>query len=168
MDLHPITVHFPIALLTIYALMEIVRLPIFTRQLFWFPMKAVLLLLGTAGSIVSLQTGEIAEHLAGGGNALIEKHAQFANITTYFFVILTVCYVLTWCAKLGQQWCQKPVLRPAVKVAYVVAETPLAIILAIVGMVLITIVGALGGAIVYGPHASDPIIGLVYYFFFPK
>lgn len=169
MDFHPITVHFPVALLTVYSLMEIIRLPLFTRQSFWFPTKVIFLVLGTAGALVSLQTGEIAERLGNlEGDALVQKHAQFGFITSYFYLLLSASAVITWCAKAGQRWCATSWGGLMVRIARFLADSPFTIVLAIVGLGLITIVGALGGAIVYGPKSRDPIIGLVYGLFFPQ
>ena len=39
------------------------------------------------------------------------------------------------------------------------------LLIALVGIVVITITGALGGAIVYGPEV-DPIVSVIYHLFF--
>lgn len=69
MDFHPIIVHFPIALLTCYGLMELVRLKKVLTSAHWFYIKAVFLLVGSAATLIAFKTGEIAA--AGSSSALI-------------------------------------------------------------------------------------------------
>jgi len=49
------------------------------------------------------------------------------------------------------------------KLKYFILFPPVAIVLALAGLVAITVTGGLGGAIVYGPDA-DPFFKLVYHF----
>ncbi|MEK7110290.1 MAG: hypothetical protein AAB759_00205 [Patescibacteria group bacterium] len=39
MNIHPAFVHFPIALLTIYAVLELARFRFFTARPYWFHLK---------------------------------------------------------------------------------------------------------------------------------
>jgi len=79
-NVHPIFVHFPIALLTCYALFEIVLARKASWKSFVEPSKLTLLFLGTLGSWGAFFTGDlIAEALA--ETPLVETHAFFASVT---------------------------------------------------------------------------------------
>lgn len=62
-NLHPLFVHFPIALLFVYTGLRVVPM----RRLFplvaWRQIERVVLLFGVLGAFVALGTGETAEHL---------------------------------------------------------------------------------------------------------
>ncbi|OIO53047.1 hypothetical protein AUJ46_06050 [Candidatus Peregrinibacteria bacterium CG1_02_54_53] len=98
MNLHPLTVHFPIAFLTLYSVMELLRIRPFTRLSFWFPIKAVLLIVGVIWTFISLKTGEQAAEIAGGGleYRVVELHAGFAFAVTWVYAVLAVGYIITW------------------------------------------------------------------------
>lgn len=63
MNIHPLFVHFPIALLTVYAVAELLRFKRLTSQVWWWNVKTLLLGVGLLGGFATLQTGEIAEEL---------------------------------------------------------------------------------------------------------
>lgn len=173
MDIHPIVVHFPIALLTVYTLFEVARFPALVRQEWYLPVKAVLLLIGVAGSVAALQTGEVAEQAFIGTPTMriVEMHAFFANLTTYVYVLLAVVYAVQWAEQAGGErrvppFAQWPwsVLRA---IARVFGRTGMLVLLSVVGCALLTITGALGGAMVYGPEV-DPIVSFVYHMLFAQ
>lgn len=151
LNVHPAVVHFPIALLTIYALFEILRLPVLTRQTWYVPVKAVLLFIGFLTTALAQQTGLIAEEaFAGTPTAnLVDLHEQFAWYTIGVYGVLSLLYVLRFFGK-----DHRIPFRDAVL-----------ILGAIAGLVLLTITGALGGALVYGSEA-DPIVKLVIELFY--
>lgn len=165
MNIHPIFVHFPIALLTIYAILEIARFKFLTNKEYYFYIKASFLILGIASASLALQTGEIAEHIVN-RSALIERHALFANISTNLFTILAIIYAVTWINK--SSW-QSKIANSKVtvlwnKITNIINyfNKPIIVIsLAVIGLITITITGALGGAIVYGPNI-DPIVKFFY------
>ena len=61
MNLHPIFVHFPIALLTLYTLCELLRFKKIKDHPAWFYLKAVLIICGTLGAAAALLTGDGAK-----------------------------------------------------------------------------------------------------------
>jgi len=63
MNIHPLFVHFPIALLSFYALMEICRFIRINRSPHWFHAKAFVLIAGAASAFLTLETGETAASL---------------------------------------------------------------------------------------------------------
>lgn len=92
-QLHPFVVHFPIALLIIYACCEITG--IILKNDFILKMAFVLLFIGVVSSVGAVLTGNQAAEIAVIKNvewaSLIEKHEDYATITLwYFFAILVL------------------------------------------------------------------------------
>lgn len=165
MDLHPLFVHFPIALLTLYSLLELVHK--FTKAAYWVRVRFILLVTGSIGAFVSSATGEQAEHMLRDQSlrSLVEMHSLFAGVTTWIYAALAVCYVVVL-------YSHTPVyeaLRKAntkfanmlLRVCTKIVQSPLVILLAFLGLVALTFTGALGASIVYGPD-FDPFTQFVY------
>lgn len=171
LNIHPLVVHFPIALLTVYTALEIFRLPVLTRQSWWHPTKTILLLIGTIGGLLALQTGDMAEDAYRGSplRSLIELHSTFANASIIVYGILTASHVIAWVRMAGAEKAIPSYLQGIWSVLdgleKVIFSTPVLMLGALAGLVLITITGALGGAIVYGPDV-DPIVSYIYHLFF--
>ena len=163
MDLHPIFVHFPIAFFILYGAMEIFKFPIFIRQTWWFYTKAVLVVAGSLGSVVALVTGNLAaEKFRGSARLpLLETHETFAVATAVIFGFLAVCYLLVWIKKEKEfviPWLGSNVVF---KTVVWIVGSPVSWILALVGLICVTITGGLGGMLVYGPSA-DPAFAWFY------
>ena len=171
MNTHPILVHFPIAFMTIYAILELIRFQKVKNWPYIVHIKAFLLIVGTLSSFVALSTGEVAEHLANRDlRPLIEVHSAFASGSVWIFGILSVVYIVSFVSK--SEWNQKLLDSPfskiwklKVNIANKILNGYFSVILALAGLVAITITGALGGAIVYGPEV-DPIVNFIYKLFF--
>ncbi len=164
MNIHPLFVHFPIALLSIYSIIELLRVKQLTRLPYLFYIKGFLVILGTLASFVTMQTGEWAA-----GNSfseIVEKHEFFAGVSTYTFAIIAIAYALVW---LKESPLKSKITHSMFRKIYEIAETnaesilrsPLVLVLALIGLVAITVTGALGGAMVYGPTV-DPIVTFIY------
>lgn len=175
MNIHPFFVHFPIALLAVYSLLELgtyffssVR-----RQAWVFPVKAFLLFAGVLAALVALATGGIAEDLIEGTTRsyILEVHSPFAGATTLLYVILAAAYLVRifdmkgWGARIASMnrvfawsWNIKRRFWNFFLGSWLL---PLFAFLALIG---ITITGALGAAIVYGPDI-DPAVSFVYHLF---
>jgi len=168
MDLHPVFVHFPIAFLTVYALMEFVRFKI-GKSNFWLYTKASLLFVGVAGSLPAYKTGEIAEDLnvpSLYSKNLVEIHATFAKGTLVFFGVLTAIYFVLVIQRNEKIKSFLPSFVNALttalsKIYYSPFGGIVMILLATGGLILLTITGGLGGLIVYGPDA-DPLARFLY------
>jgi uncharacterized membrane protein len=172
MNLHPIFVHFPIALLTIYALLEVfipLKVKVFkvckwqNTKLYallvnpiWKHIKAFLVIFGAVTVIPTLLTGEVAEHkYVGESNPqvffqsdlgkLIEAHGSAATVSVIIFSILALMYLASYFEKTQKLF----------------SSTYVRMVLSIVGLLCITITGALGGAISHGPD-TDPVVTFVY------
>lgn len=167
-DIHPISVHFPIALLTVYTIVQLIpsRITQKTPQLFF--LNIFLLFTGSAGLLVARQLGDLLEHTPKYVGKLVEAHSLWATISTAFYGILTILYVLLLLKKIENNSRMPHVVRMIATRAQVVTsfvqflfDYYVITFLALLGFVFITITGALGGAIVYGPEA-DPMVSFVY------
>ncbi|MBX4200336.1 hypothetical protein KW790_02665 [Candidatus Parcubacteria bacterium] len=146
MDIHPIIVHFPVALLTFYSVFELIRFERVLSKPYWFFIKAVLVIFGELGAIVAFMTGPEE-----GGGALIDMHERFAIMTLIIFGIISLHYLLRWLRHEGYH------LRLPTLPSF------LLVTLALAGLFAITITGGLGGALVYGTH-FDPFMAPVFKF----
>lgn len=176
MNIHPLFVHFPIGLLAVYSLLELSSwaFPVIRRQTWVFPVKTFLLFSGIFTAFIALVTGGIAEELVEGvipNEFVLEMHAPFAAATTALYIILGAAYLNRVFAMNG--WFDGFVgtspfllrLRDFKRyLAHLVLDTWFLPFLAFVALVGMTITGALGAAIVYGPEA-DPLVSLIYHFF---
>jgi len=165
MNLHPIFVHFPITLFTIYSLMELVKFKKITTLPYWFYIKALLVILGTAGAYTTLLSGELIEEMFEESSSLVEIHSSLAKITTFLFTFITLLYILSWFQK-GNFGFVKNLRNNLLwiyllKLQKFILNTWLIILLAFIGLLLITITGALGGIIVFGPD-TDPLTKFIY------
>jgi uncharacterized membrane protein len=163
LNLHPVLVHFPIALLTLYCLLEISRLRM-------SHVKRFLLLVGAASAVVTRQSGEMIGDSFRAITSLtpvVDLHATVATITTILFCVMALAHAMVWLQDSATfprissmklfGW-----LAPA---ARYMSVGWLAVVLAIVGLALITLTGTLGGIIAFGPNV-DPATSLVYRLFF--
>lgn len=181
MNLHPIFVHFPIALLTLYALMELARFKWLMARPYWFYAKAVLLIAGGLGALAALLTGDMAKLAVRQGEfhpaianfkQVVNMHENFADASAAIFGVLAASYLILWLSRegfaiwLGQRSGLQKIWGWLVKPAEFFAQSRLVIFLALAGLICITITGGLGGAMVYGPNA-DPFFGVIYKMLFP-
>lgn len=180
MNLHPVVVHFPIAFLSCYAVFELIRFKKLLQQDWWFFVKAVALFAGEAGAALAILVsdqaqlalfkGQVASPLADPWKT-VSLHELWAHITLVVFGVLAFGYALSilrrwnlrrylqnkaWLAKLWDVYARM--------VEYWIVETPLAVLLALFGLVAVTVAGALGGSIVYGSN-NDPLVHLIYTLF---
>jgi uncharacterized membrane protein len=182
MNIHPIFVHFPIALLTVYAVLELVRFKKISEKAYWFYTKAVLVVLGTLGACAALLTGDAAKDAIRNGGQfqplvdnfreVVSMHETFADLSLIIFSLVSLSYIILWLKRENCfSWFSSQKIQNFLEwiagLAHFFVETPFGIILALVGLVLITITGGLGGIMVYGKDA-DPIFGFVYKLLFPN
>lgn len=175
MNIHPVFVHFPVALLSIYAVLEMIRFNFASRQPYWFYLKAFTAIGGTLFSYAALYTGSMAEDVRRTGEItpglsrmtmfrLIDTHSNWAVATAVIFSVISVLYIIEWVRKdapLPHEMVQSQIWKMTLKINNVLLSAPIIIPLAIIGLIVITVTGSLGGAIVYGANA-DPIVHFVY------
>lgn len=93
--MHPIIVHFPIALLLIAPLLIVLGLIFYSQNRTFMISAFVLMLLGTAAAVVAVATGsaagELAERVAN-VEAVLENHEELAETTRNIFLALTVIF----------------------------------------------------------------------------
>jgi len=175
MNIHPFFVHFPIALLTVYSLLELGSYFFLSvrRQAWVFPVKAFLLFVGVLAALVALATGGIAEDLIEGTTRsyILEVHSSVAGVTTLLYVILAATYLVRifdvkgWGARIASMnrlfawsWNIKRRFWNFFLNSWLM---PFVALLALIGII---ITGALGAAIVYGPDI-DPAVSFIYHLF---
>lgn len=96
--LHPLVVHFPIALLLVSALFVLLG-AIFPARGWWLRCTALILLgLGTAGAYTAFATGIAARDVVEDGPdemwPALEEHEAMAKTTRNVFSVLTVIYAI--------------------------------------------------------------------------
>lgn len=158
MNIHPIIVHFPIALLTIYTLLELFAIKKFSTQPWYRGLKLGALYIGTIGALAGLLSGEAAEELRR-HSALIEVHSSWATFATWWLVAVSILYVAPSISQVNT------LFPKTSSILIQINSSAWMRLFAVIGLIAITVTGALGGAIVYGTDA-DPIVHFVYSLFF--
>ncbi|MCX6747864.1 MAG: hypothetical protein NTW98_02895 [Candidatus Nomurabacteria bacterium] len=95
-NIHPLFVHFPIALLLVYSLIKILPLAKYFPNVAWKHIERALLVFGVLGAFASMTTGETAEHLTNPNEKLVETHAFFASFSTWVYGLLLAGEILSY------------------------------------------------------------------------
>ncbi len=160
LNIHPIIVHFPVALLTLYALIELIPFAVVRKNKSVQVIKLFLLFIGEMGAVAAGLTGSLASHGSKTNPDIrypnvIHTHSAFAQLTFIVFGLITLLYI----SQLLNQYYKKvsvPELIVTLSTYYWVLAP-----LALIGITTLTITGALGGVVVYGPDL-DPFTHFVY------
>lgn len=166
MNVHPIFVHFPIALLTLYALLELARFRTLQRIRSLQTSKLFLLFAGTLAAIPTVVAGKLAQwslHVPAQSHTadVIRTHSYFALSTLVLFLLLSCAYASRLYLDAHPLKTQAGRPRTALHTLAALTDiTPLVMLLAFVGVTLIFVTGTLGGIIVYGPDL-DPVTHFV-------
>ncbi len=177
MNIHPIIVHFPVALLMLYSIAEFLRFKFLRERLWWFYLKAAFVIFGFIGAGFALLTGEIAEKHYRDNPAMrhiIGTHSNWAKISFIIYAVAALAYFVVFLKQEGVLDFLSIKLRSNKMLMILnsflfssallingMMEGWTIIFLALAGLIALTITGALGGSIVYGSSA-DPIIRIVY------
>ena len=137
-QLHPKIVHFPVAFLSIYALLEITG--VLSKKEFFKKAAYLFLFLGVLSAVAAVISGNQASDIASQWEdkgaiipfGLISQHEEFATITLWYFTGLLVLRTFL-----------------VVKKKYTGMIQYIFIVLAIIGGYLIYETGDLGGKLVY-------------------
>jgi hypothetical protein len=179
MNIHPLFVHFPIGLLVTYSVLEIgaYLFPSLRRHTWIFPVKTFLLFVGVLAALATLVTGSMAKGSFDATDPqypIIGVHAPFATATTILYLVLAAAYLIRVFDREG--WGNRIVGTNGFfvrlwsfkrYVAHLVLDTWLLPILALLALIGITVTGALGAAIVYGP-TTDPFVSFIYHLFWAQ
>lgn len=162
MNIHPFLVHFPIAFLSVYSLMELIRIRYIASASYWFYIKASLVIIGSAGAVAAYLSGEVAEELFG-ETRLVETHSQWAEMSTIIFGSIAILYAISWLSRLEifSSLNSVPAYTVIKRLINYLTDSFIMILPAFAGLISIVITGALGGAIVYGPDI-DPFVRFIY------
>lgn len=165
-------VHFPIALLMTYVMVEILPFKRWFSKIHWDSVKTFLVFFGTLGAVAAAAAGDIDEKsLAPGLRNVLEVHKFFAATTTLVFGILAAAYVIRWIFQ-EYPWLFTERIKflsfarkPLQWISDIILIRWITILLAIIGLIAVSITGALGGVMVYGVDA-DPFGKFIYSLFF--
>jgi uncharacterized membrane protein len=176
MNIHPLFVHFPIGFLVVYSVLEIFTYawPSIRRQSWLFPVKAFLLFVGVLGAFAALVTGGIAKEsfeVVNSKYPIIVVHIPFAVATTILYFILASAYLVRifdrngWGNRIvGTNSFLRSIWNFKKRFWSLILDTWLLPVLALLALIGMTVTGALGAAIVYGPDA-DPFVSFIYHLF---
>lgn len=153
-NLHPIVVHFPIALLMLGALVRILPLKKLFPKVAWLDISRFLLGVGFVGGIAAHITGENAEELLQPQEDLVGAHANAAAVTLWAFGLV----VFGECIRFLPEKIKNNYFVD--KVGIILGNSVLQVVLLCVGLVAIFLTGLLGGVLVHGTSA-DPLAPLV-------
>lgn len=160
-NIHPILVHFPLALLVVYSFIKIIPLRKWFPFISWADIERALLFFGVLGAFVSLSTGEMAEHVVRADHDLVEMHALFATLSTWLYGALLVGEILAWLnVKILPSLKVGALQQVSVFLEKILCNRIFSICIAVVALVCIVITGMLGGVMVYGVTA-DPLAPMV-------
>jgi uncharacterized membrane protein len=137
--LHPSVVHFPIVLLFVYAVLEV--LAVFSKKDVFSRAALVFLLTGVVTLVAAAITGNYTlqsmQRVVGGNPAM--EHESIANITVWFFIFWTIVRV----NMAIKQRKDKPLSKREGFVGYISA------LMAFIGCVLIFVTAMEGGELVF-------------------
>lgn len=162
MNIHPIVIHFPIACLVLYTGLELLSLFVKSRRDKLYLTKIILLIIGTIWAFMAIQTGEYAwEQL--GYTDLIEAHSEFGEMSYRTYLIIWIIYACQYmlATKSGMQIMANSFGAILGKIIKFASHPILLSLIALLGLVLLSITGALGGAISHGID-TDPVVRIVY------
>jgi uncharacterized membrane protein len=160
-NIHPIFVHFPIALLFIYSVIKIIPFQKWLPKISWIQIERVLLFVGVLGAFSALYTGDIAEHLTDPNRQIVELHSSLAYLSTFLYGLLFIGELLAIFSPIFvKKFNNFTVNKFIAFFEKILTDRIFGIVVSLFGLLAISLTGLLGGVLVYGTSA-DPIAGLV-------
>jgi uncharacterized membrane protein len=142
--MHPLVVHFPVALLMVAPVFVVVGLVFFKQRIPYLVSAWILMILGTVGALVAVSTGEAGAQLVDRTPEIskaLEHHEELAEAVRTIFLILTSVFTLLLYVPLATH---KEFGRPTVLVVGVVF-----LLLYLVGMIVLANAADAGGMLVH-------------------
>lgn len=157
-NIHPIFVHFPIALLFVYSFIKILPFRKWFPNVAWRDIERLLLIVGIGGAYLSLSTGEQAEEFTRPNRSLVEAHAFFANFSTRMYLLILIGEVANYINTKNFSFINKINYLPKLItwIEKILTNKNLVIVLVVLGFITLFLTGVLGGVLVYGTTA-DPL-----------
>lgn len=159
-NIHPIFVHFPIAFLFLYSIIKIIPFYKWFPKIAWRDIKLILLVVGVMGAFIANSTGEIAEHLVRPDHDIVEMHALFASMSTWFYGLLLLGELVIFINPFVLKLNLPKTSGLLIFIQNILTHKIISTALALLGFIAISITGLLGGVMVFGTTA-DPIAGVV-------
>lgn len=160
-NIHPIFVHFPIAFLFLYSIIKIIPLETWFPNISWKQIERILLFFGVLGALASLVTGDIARHIIQPSRQLVGAHSTFAYLSTWIYGILLFSEIISIIkSKYDQVIRTKEIQTLLTFIDNVLSNVIISRLLALLGLISISVTGILGGVMVYGPYA-DPFSAII-------
>jgi len=143
---------------------------------YWFYIKAAFVIAGALFAYLAIPAGELAESLLRGDNQImqvVEMHAMFAVFATVVFSIAAFGYLVECLNREDSKMIKKikdvlsayGIWNKLSVLSRFILDPRISVLLAFIGIVAITIAGALGASIAHGPDA-DIIVSVIYHLFF--
>ncbi len=153
-NIHPIFVHFPIALLMIYSILKLIPFYKWFPNIAWKHIERAFLVFGVLGGFAALSTGETAEHLVRPDRNLVEMHSTFAAASIWMYGALLLGEIIVLISG-------KYILpKIFISVGKILTNRWVSGVLAFLALISISLTGLLGGVMVYGTSA-DPMAATV-------
>lgn len=160
-NIHPIFVHFPIALLCFYSIIKIIPFGKWFPKVSWKHIERALLIVGVLGAFLASATGDIAENLMKVNRQILNMHSLFAGISTSLYGALLLGELLFLITPLITRYGKlTSINKILILIQNVLTGKFISIVLSLLGIMAISVTGLLGGTLVYGVTA-DPLAGIV-------
>jgi len=164
MNIHPLLVHFPIALLSVYAVFECLRFKKLLELREWFYIKATFLFLGGLGALAAAKAGDFGKSLFPAEMNIIHVHENFAKLTIIIFGLLALIYLGIFIDNVWGERIRRSSFGSAWEAMIAVDKKvfigPVLVPGAAIGLLSLIVTGTLGASIVYGV-TNDPVTQLV-------
>lgn len=144
-----------------YSVLRIIPLSKWVPSVSWKDAERVLLFCGVIGAFIASSTGEIAEHLVNPDRSLVEMHSLFASLSTWFYGLLLFGEILAlFTPVIISKLSIPPLTKFLITIEKILCNRGLSLLLALCGLIAISVTGLLGGVLVYGASA-DPVAPFV-------